>query len=139
MSLSSTLPFLGLYLVMAEGGRSLTLAQLTFMSSYSIVLAPIAALMAVDFFLVKRQKLDIYELYRPDGIYRFTKGWNWRSYIALFCAIAPNLPGMINSINTAVNIGNIKYLYMISNISGDFSMSSNPPLWDWKRADRVGL
>lgn len=93
---------------------------LTFMSSYSIVLAPIAALMAVDFFLVKRQKLDIYELYRPDGIYRFTKGWNWRSYIALFCAIAPNLPGMINSINTAVNIGNIKYLYMISNISGDF-------------------
>lgn len=94
------------------------------MASYSIVLAPIAALMAVDFFLIKRQKLDIYELYRPDGIYRFTKGWNWRSYIALAVAIAVNLPGMINSINPKVTIGNIRYLYMISNISGDFSESA---------------
>jgi hypothetical protein len=37
------------------------------MSSYSIVLAPIAAMMAVDFFFVKKRKYDIYELYRPDG------------------------------------------------------------------------
>ncbi|CAD6580716.1 MAG: hypothetical protein TREMPRED_002824 [Tremellales sp. Tagirdzhanova-0007] len=93
---------------------------LTFMASYSIVLAPIAAIMAVDFFVVKRQKLDIYELYRPDGIYRFSKGWNWRAYIALACGIAPNMPGMINAINSSVSIGNIKYLYMVSNIVGDF-------------------
>lgn len=65
------------------------------MASYSIVLAPIAALLAVDFFIVKRQRLDIYELYRPDGIYRFAKGWNWRAYVALLCGFAPNLPGMI--------------------------------------------
>ena len=94
------------------------------MASYSIVLAPIAAIMAVDFFVVKRQKLDIYELYRPDGIYRFSKGWNWRAYIALACGIAPNMPGMINAINSSVSIGNIKYLYMVSNIVGDFSKSS---------------
>ncbi len=90
------------------------------MASYSIVLAPIAALMAVDFFIVKRQKLDIYELYRPDGIYRFSKGWNWRSYIALALAIVPNLPGMIKAINRTVTIGNIQYMYMLSNITGDF-------------------
>jgi NCS1 family nucleobase:cation symporter-1 len=94
------------------------------MASYSIVLAPIAALMAVDFFIIKRQKLDIYELYRPDGIYRFSKGWNWRSYIALACAVAPNLPGMIAAINANVNIGGVKYIYMISNIAGDFSEQS---------------
>ena len=71
--------------------------QLTFMSSYSIVLAPIAALLAVDFFVVKRKRLDIYELYRPEGIYYFTYGWNWRAYIALACGVGPNLPGMIAS------------------------------------------
>jgi len=92
---------------------------LTFMSSYSIVIAPVAALLTVDFFIVKRQKLDIYELYRPDGIYRFAKGWNWRAYIALACAVGPNLPGMINAINPSVNIGNVKYIYMVSNMSAD--------------------
>ncbi|KAK8866184.1 hypothetical protein IAR55_001335 [Kwoniella newhampshirensis] len=93
---------------------------LTFMSSYSIVLAPIAAIMAVDFFFVKKSKVDIYELYKPDGIYRFSKGWNWRAYIALAIAIAPNLPGMINAINSTVSIGNVRYIYMVSNIAGDF-------------------
>ncbi|RXK38901.1 uracil transporter FurD [Tremella mesenterica] len=92
---------------------------LTFMSSYSVVLAPIAVLLAIDFFVVKKQKVDIYELYRPDGIYHFTAGWNWRSYLALACAVGPNLPGMINAINPAISIGNIKYIYMVSNISGD--------------------
>ncbi|WOO77095.1 putative permease [Vanrija pseudolonga] len=92
---------------------------LTFMASYSIVLAPIAALMAFDFFVIKGRKYDIYELYRPDGIYRYFGGWNWRTYIALAVAIAPNLPGMVAAINNKVNIGNIKYIYMVSNIAGD--------------------
>ena len=94
---------------------------LTFMASYSIVLAPLAALLAIDFFVVKHRRVDIYQLYRPDGIYRFSGGWNWRAYIALIVAIAPNLPGMINAIDNTVNIGNIKYIYMISNIAGDLS------------------
>ncbi|WVQ82454.1 hypothetical protein IAT38_004583 [Cryptococcus sp. DSM 104549] len=92
---------------------------LTFMSSYSIVLAPIGVLMAFDFFVVKHQRLDIYELYKPRGIYRFDKGWNWRAYVALIVAVAPNLPGMINAINSSVNIGNVKYIYMVSNIAGN--------------------
>ncbi|WWC66119.1 uncharacterized protein I206_100019 [Kwoniella pini CBS 10737] len=92
---------------------------ITFMASYSIVLAPIAALMAIDFFVVKKRKIDIYELYRPKGIYSFSKGWNWRAYVALIVGIAPNLPGMINAINSTVAIGNIQYIYMVSNIAGD--------------------
>jgi nucleobase:cation symporter-1, NCS1 family len=93
--------------------------QLTFMASYSIVLAPIAALLAVDFFIVKNRKLDIYELYRPRGIYYFNKGWNWRACVALLVAIVPNLPGMINAINPSVSIGNARYIYMVSNLVGD--------------------
>lgn len=92
---------------------------LTFMASYSIVLAPIAALLAIDFFVVKRRRLDVYELYRPDGIYNFTFGWNWRAYVALICAIAPNMPGMVNSINPNIGIGSARYPYMVSNLVGD--------------------
>lgn len=89
---------------------------LTFMSSYSIVLAPIAMLMVVDFFIIKKCKYDIYELYRPHGIYRYIGGWNWRAYVALVCAVAPNVPGMANAIQPKINIGNIKYLFMVSNL-----------------------
>lgn len=74
------------------------------MASYSIVLAPIAALMAFDFFIIKREKLDIYELYKPRGIYRFARGWNWRAYVALGVAVVPNLPGMINAIEPRVRV-----------------------------------
>lgn len=79
-------------------------SQLTFMASYSIVLAPIAAMMAFDFFIIKHGKLDIYELYKPHGIYRFAKGWNWRAYVALVVAVVPNLPGMINTIEPRVSL-----------------------------------
>jgi hypothetical protein len=73
------------------------------MASYSIVLAPIAALMAFDFFVIKHRRVDIYQLYRPHGIYRFVGGWNWRSYVALVIAVVPNLPGMINAIDATVS------------------------------------
>ena len=96
---------------------------LTFMASYSIVLAPMAALMAIDFFIVKGKRVVVADLYRPDGLYYFSKGWNWRSYVALVVAIAPNLPGMINAIDSTVKIGNIRYIYMVSNIAGNTSKS----------------
>lgn len=89
---------------------------LAFMSSYSIVLAPIAMLMVIDFYIIKKKKFNIYEMYKPHGIYRYTKGWNWRAYVALICAIGPNLPGMVHAIDPKRNIGNAKYIYMVSNL-----------------------
>lgn len=89
---------------------------LTFMASYSIVLAPIAIMMVVDFWIVKGMKYDIYQMYVPKGIYYYTKGWNWRSYVALLCAIGPNLPGMCHAIDKTIHIGNIEYIYMVSNL-----------------------
>lgn len=39
------------------------------MGAYSIVLAPIASILAADYFLVKKQKYHVIELYNPHGIY----------------------------------------------------------------------
>ena len=102
---------------------------LSFLSSYGIVLAPMGTLMAVDFFLIKKRKLNIYELYRPKGIYSFGKtGINWRAYTALFIAIAPNLPGMINAINPKIKIGGALYIYKLSNVVGNVSECISLPL-----------
>jgi nucleobase:cation symporter-1, NCS1 family len=76
---------------------------ISFMGAYSIVLAPIGAILAADFFVVKGQKYNVPELYDPRGIYRFSYGINWRAAVALVVSIAPNMPGMIVSILSAPN------------------------------------
>ncbi|GAA5853777.1 hypothetical protein JCM8547_007445 [Rhodosporidiobolus lusitaniae] len=91
---------------------------ISFMSSYSIVLAPIAAILCADFFVVKKQKYNVPELYDFKGIYRYWHGFNLPALAALLIAIPPNLPGMINALNSSINIGNAKYIYAIADIFG---------------------
>ncbi|EXJ94875.1 hypothetical protein A1O1_03274 [Capronia coronata CBS 617.96] len=92
---------------------------LSFMNSYSIILAPMAAILSADYVFVKKSKIDVPELYnRARGIYRFKGGFNWRAAVALVCAIGPNMPGMVNAINPAVKIGGAKYVYAIADIFG---------------------
>ena len=53
-----------------------------------------------------------------DSIYRYTYGINWRAIIAFVVGVAPNLPGFINSINTAVSVGVGKRPYTFAWILG---------------------
>ncbi|GAA6053603.1 hypothetical protein JCM3770_001548 [Rhodotorula araucariae] len=90
---------------------------ISFMASYSIVLAPIAAILCTDFFLVKRGKYNVPELYNfGKGIYHYTYGCNLPALAALVVAIPPNLPGMINALNSSIDIGNAKYIYCVADI-----------------------
>ncbi|KAM0746115.1 hypothetical protein T439DRAFT_330088 [Meredithblackwellia eburnea MCA 4105] len=91
---------------------------ISFMGSYAIVLAPIAAILCADYYVVKGSKYNVPELYDPHGIYRYTAGFNWRALVALVVSIGPNIPGMANALNSNVNIGNLKYLYCIACLFG---------------------
>lgn len=71
---------------------------LAFMGGYAVFLAPIAGIMASDYWIVKRQNYDVPALYDPNGIYHFWHGINWRALIALVTAVSPNLPGLGYSI-----------------------------------------
>jgi nucleobase:cation symporter-1, NCS1 family len=86
---------------------------LAFMGGYAVFLAPMAGIMASDFWIVKRQNIDVPALYDPHGRYRYWKGANWRAAFAFIVAIGPNLPGLALSINpTGVKIGaGIRHLY----------------------------
>ena len=48
--------------------------------------------MVVDYWLVRKQELDVPELYRPNGKY---KGTNLVAVVALVLGIIPNLPGFL--------------------------------------------
>ncbi|GAA5892391.1 hypothetical protein JCM6882_003658 [Rhodosporidiobolus microsporus] len=91
---------------------------ISFMSSYSIVLAPIAAILAADFYIVKKQKYDVVQLYDFQGIYRYYHGFNLPALVALVVSIAPNCPGMVNALNSSIDIGGAKYIYALADVYG---------------------
>ncbi|KAK9463555.1 permease for cytosine/purines, uracil, thiamine, allantoin-domain-containing protein [Lipomyces oligophaga] len=96
---------------------------LSFMSGYTIWLAPICGIMVSDFYFVHRRKYDVWELYKPDGIYRYNKyGINWRSFVAFFVGWVPLLPGFITKVNSSIKVvDGMLHLYYSGYFYGFFS------------------
>jgi NCS1 family nucleobase:cation symporter-1 len=66
----------------------------TWLIGYSALLGPIAGIMVVDYWLVRRTELDVRDLYRPEGRY---KGVNPVAMVALVVGVLPNVPGFVNT------------------------------------------
>ncbi|KAI9366963.1 permease for cytosine/purines, uracil, thiamine, allantoin-domain-containing protein [Aspergillus egyptiacus] len=80
---------------------------LNFMSAYAIFLGPIGAIMLWDYWLIKERKYDTLALYQPTNpTYRFNS-WlvNWRAVVAFLAGVVPSLPGLINSVNSDIDVG----------------------------------
>ncbi|KAI0063265.1 NCS1 nucleoside transporter family [Artomyces pyxidatus] len=100
---------------------------LSFMNGYTVFLGPIAGIMVTDalkYWLIHRTKVDVPSMYRPHGRYRYTGGVNWRAAAALLVSVPPNLPGLINSINPKIKVGNAVFLFDIAYILG-FTLASS--------------
>lgn len=61
---------------------------------YSALLGPIAGIMVVDYWLVRKTELDVPDLYRPNGRYA---GTNKVALVALIAGVLPNIPGFLKS------------------------------------------
>lgn len=61
--------------------------------------------MVFDFWLIHGRKYDALALYQPDSIYRYWEGVNWRAVVAFLVGVVPSLPGLINSVNSNINVG----------------------------------
>lgn len=69
----------------------------TWLVGYSALLGPIAGIMIVDYWVLRRCELDVAELYRVKGRYA---GVRWSAMAALVLGVAPNVPGFLKSANT---------------------------------------
>ncbi|KAF9238340.1 permease for cytosine/purines, uracil, thiamine, allantoin-domain-containing protein [Melanogaster broomeanus] len=87
---------------------------LSFMNGYTIFLGPFAGIMITDFWLVHKGKVDVPAMYDPNGRYRYTGGFNWRAVLAMLVTVVPTLPGLVNSINPAINVGYATRLFDIA-------------------------
>ena len=67
----------------------------TWLIAYSSLLGPIGGILIADYYFIRRQQLDVDELYRADGKYSFDNGFNKYAIIALLLGILPNIPGFL--------------------------------------------
>ncbi|KAF2832563.1 putative nicotinamide riboside transporter 1, partial [Ophiobolus disseminans] len=89
--------------VLANPWRFLTQAStfITVLSSFGVFMAPAAAILVVDFWLVRRTRWNIPDLYTPGGIYWFRGGVNWRAMVAYTMGMWPALPGFVAEVSGA--------------------------------------
>lgn len=66
----------------------------TWLIGYSALLGPIAGIMVVDYWWVRRTELDVADLYRPGGRYA---GTNPAAVVALIVGVVPNVPGFLHA------------------------------------------
>ena len=65
------------------------------LGGYSALLGPIAGVMIADYYFIRRRRLDLVALYRPDGEYRFTNGVHILAIVAIVLGALPSLPGFL--------------------------------------------
>lgn len=68
----------------------------TWLIGYSALLGPIGGIVIADYFLVRRTKVSLDDLYRRDGQFRYSNGFNPIAIIALILGVLPNIPGFLH-------------------------------------------
>jgi NCS1 family nucleobase:cation symporter-1 len=69
----------------------------TWLIGYSALLGPIAGVLIIDYYFIRKTELDVDQLYRDNGIYSYGNGWNVAAIVAFVAGVLPNIPGFLNA------------------------------------------
>jgi nucleobase:cation symporter-1, NCS1 family len=67
----------------------------TWLIGYSALLGPIGGIMIADYYFIRKQQLDVNDLYKHKGRYGYNNGFNTKAIVALLIGIVPNIPGFL--------------------------------------------
>ncbi|KAJ7130115.1 NCS1 nucleoside transporter family [Mycena crocata] len=86
----------------------------SFLGGYSIFLGPICGILLADYYVYRRRKLNVADLFRKESssLYWYTHGFNLRAMGAFILALIPNLPGFADKVNN--RNGHIAATYIFS-------------------------
>jgi NCS1 family nucleobase:cation symporter-1 len=84
----------------------------TWLIGYSALLGPVAGILVVDYYLIRRTKLDVPQLYVEGGKYSYGNGWNPVAVAAFVLGVLPNVPGFLNAAFPAL-LPNIPDLFKV--------------------------
>ncbi|HEY0491571.1 MAG TPA: cytosine permease, partial [Telluria sp.] len=69
----------------------------TWLIGYSALLGPIAGILIIDYYFIRKTTLNVDDLYRDSGAYTYRNGWNMAAIIAFVLGVLPNIPGFLNA------------------------------------------
>ena len=72
----------------------------TWLIGYSGLMGAIAGILICDYWVLRRQRLDLSALFDPKGRYSYSNGVNWRAIASLVIAVAPVVPGFLRAATT---------------------------------------
>jgi NCS1 family nucleobase:cation symporter-1 len=72
----------------------------TWLIGYSGLMGAIAGILICDYWVLRRQHLDLPALFDPQGRYSYSNGINWRAIASLVIAVAPVVPGFLRAATT---------------------------------------
>ncbi len=67
----------------------------TWLVGYSALLGPIGGILIADYFVLRRTRLEVADLYRRGGAYEYSGGVNPAALVALLAGVAPCVPGFL--------------------------------------------
>ncbi len=67
----------------------------TWLIGYGALLGPIGGIMIADYYVVRRARLNLPDLYRAEGEYKYSGGFHWRAIAILGISVLPNVPGFL--------------------------------------------
>ncbi|HMA20002.1 MAG TPA: cytosine permease, partial [Gemmatimonadaceae bacterium] len=72
----------------------------TWLIGYSSLMGALGGILIADYWIVKRQQLDLKDLFSLQGRYTYSNGINWRAIAALVLAVLPVVPGFLRAATT---------------------------------------
>ena len=72
----------------------------TWLIGYSGLMGAIAGILICDYWVLRKQRLDLKGLFETEGPYSYERGFNWRAMVALVVSIAPVVPGFVRAAST---------------------------------------
>jgi NCS1 family nucleobase:cation symporter-1 len=80
---------------------------ITWLSGYGGFLGAIGGILIADYWLLRRQRLNLLDLYRVDGVYSYGSnlGINWLAVVALLVGILPPFVGWLHQIQVITIAG----------------------------------
>jgi NCS1 family nucleobase:cation symporter-1 len=87
----------------------------TWLIGYSGLMGGLGGILIADYWVVRRQELNLRDLFALNGEYTYANGTNWKAVAALVLAILPVVPGFIRAAMTpggqVANPGFFDHLY----------------------------
>jgi NCS1 family nucleobase:cation symporter-1 len=76
------------------------------LAGYSSLLGAVGGILIADYYVLRRMKLEVADLYSGHGLYWYVGGFNPIAVVALILAVAPCVPGFVGNLFPTVFVSN---------------------------------